>query len=140
VTVRIATAADLDAVAALRRAWRGRERPVDDGGAFEVGFADWYAAERVGARRGWPPPARSRSACSTSSSSAGCLARDVRARLGLHQQSLRAAEHRNGGLGHALLDAAIDAAKQREYARLVLSPSVRAVPLYERVGSPGRTS
>ena len=135
-TVRIATAADVDVVAALRRAWAAEESgPVNDEGAFELGFADWYAAE-AGRRTTW--------LAATGEEPVGMLnlvefrrmPRPGRPRSGWGYVSnlFVLAEHRNGGLGRALLDAAIDAAKQREYARLVLSPSVRAVPLYERAG------
>jgi GNAT superfamily N-acetyltransferase len=41
---------------------------------------------------------------------------------------------RNRGIGAALLDAVIAAADARGYARLVLSPSERAVPFYARAG------
>jgi len=41
---------------------------------------------------------------------------------------------RNRGVGAALLDAVIAAADERRYARLVLSPSERAVPFYRRAG------
>jgi GNAT superfamily N-acetyltransferase len=43
-------------------------------------------------------------------------------------------EHRDAGVGAALLDAVIAAAEERGYARLVLSPSERSVPFYERAG------
>ena len=44
------------------------------------------------------------------------------------------AGHRNRRIGRQLLEAAIGAARERGYARLVLSPSDRARPLYARVG------
>jgi GNAT superfamily N-acetyltransferase len=43
-------------------------------------------------------------------------------------------EHRNRGIGRALLHAIIEAAETRDYARLVLSPSERALPFYRRAG------
>ena len=44
-------------------------------------------------------------------------------------------EHlRNRGIGSALLAAIVEAAAERGYARLVLSPSERAVPFYRRAG------
>ena len=42
--------------------------------------------------------------------------------------------HRGAGLGQALLDAAIAYADTNSFARLVLSPSERSIPLYGRVG------
>jgi GNAT superfamily N-acetyltransferase len=41
---------------------------------------------------------------------------------------------RNRGIGSALLTTIIAAADERSYARLVLSPSARALPLYRRAG------
>ncbi len=42
--------------------------------------------------------------------------------------------HRGDGLGEALLDAAIAYADANGFARLVLSPSERSIPLYGRAG------
>jgi GNAT superfamily N-acetyltransferase len=43
-------------------------------------------------------------------------------------------EHRGRGVGTALLDAILATAEERGYARLVLSPSERAVSMYARAG------
>jgi GNAT superfamily N-acetyltransferase len=43
-------------------------------------------------------------------------------------------EFRNHGLGSALLSAVIAVAEERGYARVLLSPSERAVGFYERAG------
>ena len=43
-------------------------------------------------------------------------------------------DFRNRGVGSALLAAIVEAAGERGYARLVLSPSERAVPFYRRAG------
>ena len=42
--------------------------------------------------------------------------------------------YRNRGIGSALLAALITAADERSYARLVLSPSARALPFFQRSG------
>jgi GNAT superfamily N-acetyltransferase len=44
------------------------------------------------------------------------------------------AEHRNRGIAKALLQAIVDAADERGYARLVLSPSDESLRLYEGAG------
>ena len=41
---------------------------------------------------------------------------------------------RNRGIGSALLRTIITAADERDYARLVLSPSARALPFFRRAG------
>jgi GNAT superfamily N-acetyltransferase len=43
-------------------------------------------------------------------------------------------DRRNRGIGSALLAVIVATADERGYARLVLSPSPRAVPLYRRAG------
>ena len=43
-------------------------------------------------------------------------------------------EYRHRGIGTALLAAVVTAARQRGYARVVLSPSEPAIPIYKRVG------
>ncbi|MCU1462829.1 MAG: acetyltransferase [Acidimicrobiales bacterium] len=44
------------------------------------------------------------------------------------------AEHRNRGVGHDLLAAVLDHARQLHLVRVVLSPSARSRPFYERAG------
>lgn len=43
-------------------------------------------------------------------------------------------EHRDRGIGAALLEALVAVADERAYVRLVLAPSARATPLYLRAG------
>jgi GNAT superfamily N-acetyltransferase len=43
-------------------------------------------------------------------------------------------DRRNRGIGSALIAAVIDAATERRYARVVLSPTARSVPFYRRAG------
>ena len=49
-------------------------------------------------------------------------------------------ENRDAGIGRGLLGAAIGWAHARDYARVVLSPSPRSVPLYARMGFQPATS
>jgi len=136
VTVRLAGDTDADAVAALRRAWVEEESgPVDDGGAFEREFVDWYTAE-AGRRTTWLVAAGTRPVGMLNLVEFRRMPRPGRLRScwGYISNVFVLAEYRNRGLGRELLDTAIAAAKQRAYARLVLSPSVRAAPFYERVG------
>ena len=44
------------------------------------------------------------------------------------------ADCRNRGVGSALISAVIEAAEQRRYVRVVLSPTARSVPFYRRAG------
>jgi GNAT superfamily N-acetyltransferase len=44
------------------------------------------------------------------------------------------AGYRDRGVGRLLLDALLDHARREGYARVVLSPSPRSVPFYERAG------
>lgn len=50
------------------------------------------------------------------------------------------AAHRNGGVGGALLAAAVDHARTAGFVRLVLSPSERSIPFYARAGFRPATS
>ena len=134
-TVRPATDADVEAMAALRRAWVEEDAgPVDDP-AYEPAFAEWY--DREGDHRlAWigfvdgvpvgmlnlleyrrmPRPDR------------------LDSRWGYISNVFVLREYRNDGLGRRLLDAALAAARERHYVRLVLSPSERAIPFYGRAG------
>jgi predicted N-acetyltransferase YhbS len=51
-----------------------------------------------------------------------------------------AGPHRDAGLGSVLVDACLAAARDRGFARLVLSPSERSVPFYARHGFEPATS
>jgi GNAT superfamily N-acetyltransferase len=136
VAVRLATAADLEALAALRRAWvEENAGPIGDGGAFEREFAAWYAAES-GRRLIWIATVGDQPVGMLSVVEFHRMPRPDRlvSRWGYISNVFVLAAHRNGGIGRELLDTAIAAAKDRGYARLVLSPSPRAVPLYERSG------
>jgi GNAT superfamily N-acetyltransferase len=129
--VRVAGRDDDITVARLRSLWTG----VDPDAVFEKRLSDWLVSE--GDRRttwlAWvgqdaigmaslfeyrrmPRPGREES------------------RWGYLSNMFVRNEFRNQGVGSALLSAIVALADERAYARVVLSPSERAVPFYQRAG------
>lgn len=135
-TVRHATSADVAALAALRRAWVEEDRgTVVDDAAFEREFAGWYAAE-ARRRLTWVAVVGDETVGMLNLVEFHRMPRPGRLRStwGYISNVFVLAAHRNRGIGRQLLDAAVGAARERGYARLVLSPSERARSLYARVG------
>lgn len=135
-TIRRATAADVGALAALRRAWVEEDAgPIDDGGAFERDVAHWYANE-AGRRLTWIATLGAEPVGMLNLVEFHRMPRPGRraSSWGYVSNVFVLAAHRSGGIGRELLEAAISTARERGYARLVLSPSERARPLYARVG------
>jgi len=134
VPVRLATDADVELLATLRRTWVEEDGPVDEP-LFEQEFADWYAAE-AHQRTTWIGFADTVPVGMLNLLEFRRMPRPGRLRSGWGYISnvFVLAEHRNRGLGKDLLDAAIATAKERGYARLVLSPTERARPFYGRAG------
>jgi GNAT superfamily N-acetyltransferase len=127
VDIRVAGTGDADALAALRAQ---REDP-----AFAVHMADWLAAE--GDRRTtWLAAVGDEPVGMASMLEYRRMPRPDRldSRWGYVGNMYVRAEFRNRGIGSALLAAVIAAADGRGYARLVLSPSPEALPLYRRAG------
>lgn len=131
-TIRIAGVDDVGHVALLRALWTDLAE-ADPG--FERRMAQWldcdgerrttWLATRDGAPVGmasmWeyrrmPRPGRPDS------------------RWGYLSNMFVRVEHRDRGIGSALLGAVIAAARERRYARVVLSPTERATAFYERAG------
>jgi GNAT superfamily N-acetyltransferase len=131
VVVRVAELGDAGAIAWLRSLWSEGEADA----AFAARIADWirdegdrrttWLAEHDGSAVGlaslfeyrrMPRPGRPDS------------------RWGYVGNMFVREEHRGRGIGSALLGAIVAAADERGYARLVLSPTERAVPFYARAG------
>jgi GNAT superfamily N-acetyltransferase len=129
--VRVAGSDDIAAIALLRSLWTG----VDDDPEFAQRMSHWLASEGdrrttwlawLGARpigmaslfeyRRMPRPGSSDS------------------RWGYLSNMFVTEDFRIRGVGSALLAAIIQTARDRAYARLVLSPSDQAVAFYQRVG------
>ena len=133
--VRRASAEDVPALAALRRAWTEEQNGevVDPG--FEARFAEWFATES-GRRVAW--------IASVDDHPVGMLNLAVFTRMprpgvapsrwGYIANVFVLERHRDAGVGRLLVDEAIAYARDEDLVRLVLSPSPRSVPFYERAG------
>ena len=141
-TVRRGGLDDVDALTRLRERWSAEQDggPVEDADFAGV-FGEWFERE-ANHRLTWlaelggspvgmlnmlvftrmPKPARRTS------------------RWGYVANVYVDAGHRDGGVGRVMLDAALAHARAHDFVRLVLSPSERSVPFYERAGFVPATS
>lgn len=133
--IRIASSQDAPALAALRRAWTAEQHgPADDPG-FEARFLDWY--ERESARRfAWLAEADGEMVGMMNMAVFDRMPQPGRepASWGYLANSFVLAVYRNQGIGSLLLDALVAHADFHGYERVVLRPSERAVPFYQRAG------
>jgi GNAT superfamily N-acetyltransferase len=130
--VRVAGERDLAVVAALRGQWTPGAEPDDD---FEEQLAEWLAAE--GDRRTvWLAFLDDEPAGLASIFEYRRMPRPGRmsSSWGYVSNMFVREDVRDRGVGSALLAALVEAADVRGYVRLVLSPTLRAVPFYERAG------
>ena len=136
--VRIAGPADAPALAALRRAWTEEQHgPVPDDG-FEARFAGWL--ERESARRvTWLAELAGEPAGMVNLTVFDRMPQPGRdpGRWGYLGNAFVLASRRNQGIGSLLMDALLGYADEHGYVRVVLHPSERAIPLYERFGFSG---
>ena len=135
-SIRLATEADAEHLAALRRAWvEELSGPLDDGGEFERQFAAWYEGERD-VRTSWIAFRGDDVVGMLNLTEFRRMPRPgvAPARWGYIANVFVLEAHRDAGIGAQLLDAAVVEAKSRGYARLVLNPSPRSVPFYRRAG------
>ena len=129
-SVRVAGAGDVAALAALRALWSDGEEPE-----FAARMAAWLADE--GDRRTtWLATDGGVAVGMASMLEYRRMPRPGRpdSRWGYVSNMFVREEVRYRGIGSALLAAIIAAADERGYARLVLSPSARSVPFYARAG------
>lgn len=134
-SVRVASAADLPALADLRRRWTEERRGVGPDPTFDARFAAWFEAE-AHQRTFWLAEADDRPVGMTN------LLRFVRmpgpgieaGGWGYLGNMFVVPEHRNAGVGRRLLDALVAHADALGLERIVLSPSERSVPFYRRAG------
>jgi GNAT superfamily N-acetyltransferase len=132
VVVRVADAGDVGAVASLRSLWGPGAGQDPD---LERRMAAWLAAE--GDRRTtWLATLADEPVGMASVFEYRRMPRAGRpdSRWGYVSNMFVHEDVRNHGIGSALLTAIVAAADERGYARLVLSPSARALPFYRRAG------
>lgn len=139
--MRVADERDVDALAALRRAWLHERagHPVEDPG-FEAAFAQWWRTEQprrtfwlaeVGSERaGWTPIGSINVVEIVSMPRPGTRG----GRIGQVGNAFVLATFADRGVPRALLAAAVDLAKQRRYRRLMLAPTSGSASFYRRAG------
>jgi GNAT superfamily N-acetyltransferase len=132
VVVRVADAGDIGAIASLRSLWSSGAREDRD---LERRVAAWLAVE--GDRRTtWLAALGDSPVGMASVLEYRRMPRPGRpdSRWGYVSNMFVREDFRNRGIGSALMTTIITAADERCYARLVLSPSARALPFYRRAG------
>jgi len=133
--IRQATDADLPAVAALRSEWTHDW----DGAADDPGFAGRFAAwfERESPRRvTWLAEVGGRPVGMMNLAVFDRMPRPGQppSSWGYLANAFVLAAYRNQGIGGKLLEALLGYADGNGFARVVLSPSQRAIPFYQRAG------
>ncbi|MEV0272910.1 GNAT family N-acetyltransferase [Hamadaea sp. NPDC050747] len=136
VGVRPATEADGDALADLRREWTEEQAggPIDDPG-YEQRMADWLTRTAADSRTwvavlGGKPIGLLHVALLERMPRPG----HPPSRWGYVTSLYVRPPHRDGGVGRRLLDELLAYAREAGLRRVVLHPSDRAVPFYERAG------
>jgi GNAT superfamily N-acetyltransferase len=140
--VRLATADDDLAIAALRRAWteeRGGIGPIEDPD-FEPAFLEWADNERS-RRLNWIAEVDGRVVGMLNLVLFTRMPRPVPeagpaplGQWGYIANNFVLAELRNAGIGSRMLDAAVAYADEHDFARIVLTPTEQSIPYYSRAG------
>jgi GNAT superfamily N-acetyltransferase len=133
--IRRAEYADLAAIVGLRRAWTREEHGDIADPDFEENLAAWFARE-WSRRIMWLAEEGGRPAGMLNLAIYERMPKPGRAlsRWGYLGNAFVLAEYRNRGIGRQLVSAALDYADENGFARMVLSPTERSIPLYERAG------
>ncbi|MGB6455209.1 MAG: GNAT family N-acetyltransferase [Streptosporangiaceae bacterium] len=135
IAIRRAGDADVAALAALRSEWTREWGGAGDDPAFGERFAAWF--EQDGARRvTWLAAHDARAVGMVNLAVFERMPQPGRApsRWGYLANAFVLAAHRDRGIGGRLLDALLRYADENDFARVVLSPSERAIPFYLRAG------
>jgi GNAT superfamily N-acetyltransferase len=133
--IRRAEDADIAAIVQLRREWTREEHGDIADPDFEENLAAWFAQE-WSRRILWLAEVGGRPAGMMNLAIYERMPRPGRAlsRWGYLGNVFVLAAYRNRGIGSRLVSAALNYADQNGFVRLVLSPSERSIPLYERAG------
>jgi GNAT superfamily N-acetyltransferase len=135
IVIRLAAAADVPALAELRRLSALEQSPERDDEDFEERFASWY--ERESSRRlTW--------LAEGDGAAAGMMNVVIFERMprpgpdpgrwGYLANAYVRPAYRNQGVGTRLVEAILSYADAAGLARVVLSPSQRSIPFYRRAG------
>jgi GNAT superfamily N-acetyltransferase len=133
--IRQAEDGDLAAIARLRREWTAEQDGGHSDPGFEQRFAAWCARESS-RRIIWLAEAGGRPAGMMNLAVFERMPRPGRppGHWGYLGNAFVLAAYRNQGIGRQLLDAVLAYAAEKAFARVVLSPSERSIPFYERAG------
>jgi len=134
-TIRQAAGGDLAAIAQLRReSAQEQDGEITDPG-FDERFADWFARESS-RRIFWLAEASGRLVGAMNLAVFERMPRPGRApsRWGYLGNAFVLAAYRDQGIGSQLLQAVLSYAEEHGFARVVLSPSERSIPFYQRAG------
>jgi GNAT superfamily N-acetyltransferase len=135
VVIRRADEADLAAIAELRRQWTLELDGDHADPAFDERLAAWFAAESS-RRIIWLAVADGHPVGMVNLAIFERMPRPGSApsRWGYLGNAFVLAAYRNQGIGRQLIGAVLGYADQNGFARVVLSPSERSIPFYERAG------
>jgi predicted N-acetyltransferase YhbS len=135
VDIRIAADAEAPALAALRRVWTAEQDGAAGDPGFEARFLDWYRRESA---------RRVTFVAEADGALVGMMNLSVFERMpqpgrepgswGYLANAFVLASQRNQGIGGRLLRTLLDHAGQLGYVRVVLRPSERSAPFYQRHG------
>jgi GNAT superfamily N-acetyltransferase len=133
--IRRAEHADLAAIVHLRHEWTREEHGEIEDPDFEENLAAWFAREWL-RRIMWLAEDGGRPVGMANLAIYERMPRPGRAlsRWGYLGNVVVRPEYRNRGIGSQLVSAALNYADQNGFARVVLSPTERSIPLYERAG------
>ena len=127
--------ADLAAIVQLRREWTQEEHGDIADPDFDENLAAWFARESS-RRIMWLAEEGGRPVGMMNLAIYDRLPRPGRARSrwGYLGNVFVLAAYRNRGIGSQLVSAALNYADENGFVRVVLSPTERSIPLYERAG------
>jgi GNAT superfamily N-acetyltransferase len=133
--IRRAESADLAAIVQLRREWTREEAGEIEDPDFEENLAAWFGRE-WSRRIMWLAEEGGRPVGMMNLAIYERMPRPGRAlsRWGYLGNVFVLAAYRNRGIGSQLVSTALNYADEDGFARVVLSPTERSVPLYERAG------
>jgi GNAT superfamily N-acetyltransferase len=133
--VRRADDADLAAVARLRREWTRKQDGDRGDPGFEERFEAWWARESS-RRITWLAEVDRRPVGMMNLAVFERMPRPGRApsRWGYLGNAFVLAAYRNQGIGGRLIGAVLGHARENHFVRVVLSPTERSIPFYQRAG------